>query len=281
MANPPIQGTAVQGGGEPLYEATQLESLDEIRRALEERQNQSSKQAKGTIETLPFRPMHRAPMALLCVQDDGKADGEWIRLRADRFVIGRSAGHLLIPHDTLMSGQHAELVREESQGKIRWYLRDLNSTNGTFVRVASVVLKHNQEVLVGSKRYRFEEGQTTGGGKVPQAQPVYKTQNWQQTEQKVSQPCLVEILPSGPGQRFPLPHRENWIGHDPAQCSVVLAADPILSPRHARIVLDRRNIWRMQNAGSLNGVWARVTELPIDEAEQFQLGEQRFLIRIL
>jgi hypothetical protein len=36
-------------------------------------------------------------MALLCVLDDSREDGEWIRIRADRPVIGRGKGDLVIP----------------------------------------------------------------------------------------------------------------------------------------------------------------------------------------
>src|SRR5262249_21230225 len=40
----------------------------------------------------PYRPTLRPPTMLLTVLDDGKGDGEVLRLRAERFVIGRSEG---------------------------------------------------------------------------------------------------------------------------------------------------------------------------------------------
>ena len=49
-------------------------------------------------------------MALLTVFDDGKTEGEDIRLRGNRFLIGRTEGDLQIPHDNLMSAKHAEFL---------------------------------------------------------------------------------------------------------------------------------------------------------------------------
>src|SRR5271157_4341310 len=51
---------------------------------------------KGPSATL-FRPTVRPPVAVLTVCDDGKLDGEVIRIRDQRFVIGRSEGDLKIP----------------------------------------------------------------------------------------------------------------------------------------------------------------------------------------
>src|SRR5262249_13197262 len=49
----------------------------------------------------PYRPMKRPPLALLTVYDDGKTEGEVIRIRGSRFVIGRTDGNLHIPFDGL------------------------------------------------------------------------------------------------------------------------------------------------------------------------------------
>src|SRR6266436_4682424 len=44
----------------------------------------------------PYRPTVRPPIALLTVFDDGTTEGQMIRVRGDRFIIGRSEGDLLI-----------------------------------------------------------------------------------------------------------------------------------------------------------------------------------------
>src|SRR5438045_629773 len=70
------------------------------------------------------RPMQRPPTAQLCILDDGKQEGEWVRLRADRTTIGRVEGEIVIPHDKQMSARHAEIVREKTAKGWRWLLID-------------------------------------------------------------------------------------------------------------------------------------------------------------
>ena len=61
---------------------------------------------------MAYRPVLRPPMAMLCLLDDGREDGEWIRLRKDVTTIGRTEGDIVVPHDTAMSGRHAAIQRE-------------------------------------------------------------------------------------------------------------------------------------------------------------------------
>src|SRR5205814_838584 len=104
----------------------------------------------------PYRPTVRPPVALLTVCDDGQAEGELIRIRGARFVIGRADGDLLLPHDDQVSGRHVEIARESAGGRHRWTVTDLGSTNGLFVRVRRTTLTHGIEILVGRGRFRFE-----------------------------------------------------------------------------------------------------------------------------
>ena len=53
----------------------------------------ASKPSVGPAAAI-FRPTVRSPVAVLTVFDDGKLDGEVIRLRSPRFVIGRTEGDL-------------------------------------------------------------------------------------------------------------------------------------------------------------------------------------------
>src|SRR5262245_61240417 len=146
--------------------ATRLESDEEIRQALLARARRAAgKQARAPeqpaaaeSDARPERPSLRPPMALLCILDDGKAEGEWVRLRGDRCVIGRTEGDVRIPHDGQMSGRHAEISRQKGPKGYRWLLTDLQSSNGTFVRAGSTVLRSGNELLIGQGRYRFEAG---------------------------------------------------------------------------------------------------------------------------
>ena len=208
-------------------------------------------------EASTFRPSLRPPMAILCAYDDGQDTGETVRIRVPSFVIGRSAGDLVIPHDGGMSGRHAEIARRLVDGRYRWSLRDLGSTNGTFVRTSRASLADGQEMLIGGNRYRFD---------VPRDHP--------------SAHRLVEIGPRGEAAGFSIAEPETWIGRDAARCAVVLD-HPLVSPRHAVIRARRRERWMIEKGDSGDGLWLRIQEADLGRGGQFQCGEQRFLIRVL
>ena len=226
----------------------------------------------------PFRPMARPPMLVVCILDQGRDGGEFHRVRGDRALIGRAEGDLLIPHDPGISGQHAELVRLDSGGRLRWWLQDLNSRNGTFARCNEAPLEHEQELIVGMRRFRFEMA-----GAAPQAPASgINTQDWQAvTPADLAKlvPSLVELTPAGTGTRTPLATTEHWIGNDPG-CTVVIADDPFVGRRHAKIVRTPQGRCRIEDGPSRNGTWLRIRRIPIDTTAEFQMGEQRFAVKV-
>jgi pSer/pThr/pTyr-binding forkhead associated (FHA) protein len=292
---------------------TRLESADEIRVALQAHQADLLAQAGlAAVPVVPatttapdspppaakappapvplFRPTQRPPLALLCVFDDGGTDGEWFRLRGDRFVIGRAEGDLVLGHDAQISSRHAELVRQRTEeGGWEWLLTDLGSTNGTFVRVGNALIKDGQEFLVGRTHYRFEAAPPAPPA-ATQVQPLdvnaplgaaaRATASWIQLGDRQPVPTLVELTPAGPGLRVPLTQSEYWIGSDARSCPVVPPNDPYVGPWHARVYRDSKGRWHVANSKSVNGVWVRVEQMPLTGSCQFQLGEQRFLFRV-
>ena len=54
-----------------------------------------------------------------------------------------------------------------------------------------------------------------------------------------------------------------------------------MSPRHARFYRDTKGRWHVENGPALNGTWLRIDRMALDSACQFQLGEQRFLFKVL
>jgi pSer/pThr/pTyr-binding forkhead associated (FHA) protein len=248
----------------------------------------SSIHSGGPHEALPsFRPALRPPMALLCAFDDGQHTGEIVRVRVPSFVIGRSEGGLIIPHDGGISGRHAEIGRRLADDRVRWYLRDLGSTNGTFVRTLRAVLLDGQEILIGGQRFRFElnpgpdaavgDSQkhiTEPGARGRPARPAVPVSD------EPTVPYLVEIGPDGEESRHSLTDAETWIGRDPNHCAIVVD-QPCVSPKHALIKTKRSGRWVIENARSRDGTWLRIHEIELGRGAQFQCGEQRFLIRVL
>lgn len=269
---------------------TRLETDDEVRQALERYRPPTGeiprKAAAPSAPPAPpvdqpplFRPSQRPGVPILIVMDDGEEDGEIIRIRKEIFVIGRGEGDLVIPHDGQMSARHAEIRRVPHKGKYRWQLVDLGSTNGTFARATSAVLEHGQEFLVGQSRFRFDLP-TAGMAPAPEIPAGHQTtRNWQ-TGPVAIMPILVSLCGMEDGPRLTINKREVWFGSDAGQCQVVLANDPFVSRRHARLVRDESGRWQLENNRSPNGVWLRVEQVPLKGSCQFLLGEQRFKIRI-
>ncbi len=224
-------------------------------------------------DTTPiFRPVRRAPVPRLIAVDDGQLlDGEVWRLRRSRTIIGRADGDILIGGDPDISAKHVELACLQIDGCLKWRLTDLNSTNGTFVRVNRAPLADGKELILASHRYRFH---------MPAELPR-DDENIRATRLFAGNPAAaegevwLELLAPDRSQRFDIPDRGATIGSDPAQCELVPTRDPFLSPMHARIscVRDR---WQIEDVGSVNGTWMRVERVTLDQDAEFQIGEQRF-----
>ena len=270
-------------------QATVLESVEEIRAFVRGGASKTVVERPGVPtsagpETQPFRPTVRPPMGLLTVLDDGDDAGEAVRVRAGSFVIGRVDGDLVIPHDNGMSGRHAEISRRVEGGVVRWFLKDLQSTNGTFARASTVVLHHEQELLVGGRRFRFEAPSPAAA---PEPGPAANaTRAWQSPGRPAAAgssppPTLVELTQGAEARRVPLVGAEYWLGRDSRVCSIVVD-DPMVDPRHARVYRDdKAGRWVVANEHSRNGLWARVQEVSLGRGGSFQCGEQRFLFKAL
>ena len=178
------------------------------------------------------------PVAVLTVFDDGKTDGEIIRIRDHRFVIGRTEGDLCIPLDGRISARHVEITHQVVGGLHRWVVTDLQSTHGMFVRVSRTVLADKAEFLVGNGRYRFDAPQADAGrdGRLRRrtsrasAKPTAGTT----APSPFRPPALTELLGSEIGNRILLVKNEYWIGSDPS-CPICRPDDPFCEPRHVRL----------------------------------------------
>ena len=273
-------------------QATVLESVEEIRAQIHGMTAQQvsidvpvqvTSLAGAPGDATAYRPSLRPAMALLYVLDDGEDTGEIVRIRPSSFVIGRVDGNLLIPHDGGISGRHAEISRRLENGEHCWYLKDLQSTNGTFVRSSTVILSHEQEVLIGSRRFRFEvpalPEQPTAAESASKAPRKWESLAGSAGTAGLA-PALVDISPGRPPRRFPLREQEHWLGREAKECSIVVD-DPMVDRRHARVYRDEKNRWIIANARSRNGLWARIQEVSLGRGGFFQCGEQRFFFKVL
>lgn len=287
-------------------EPTRLESAEEILKAIEAKKAKPRSvnatpgkasvpvampvsQAAPVADAQRQHPVERPPMALLCVLDDfwkTKLDGEWHRLRAERTSIGRTEADILIGHDLQISRKHAEIVRKQTPLGYSWILRDLESSGGTFVRIRRTLLRNNDEILLGSTRFRLVAPTSTlqpetlaralsGGAEtiLPNAIP---------RAQLGSVPNLVEIVHNQPQHSTPLTRTEYTIGTITGSKVISRPEDPFLDGEHAKLTRGADGNWRVENLDSLNGLWFRIKEMPLSSEEcYFRIGEQIFLFRDL
>jgi hypothetical protein len=219
---------------------------------------------------------------LLTVCDDGRSVGEVIRLREPRFVIGRTEGDLRIPLDGRISVRHAEITYQSLGGLHRWVVTDLQSTHGLFVRVSCTVLADQAEFLVGHGRYRFDAPQADADATVdyPPHEPGRgTTQCWNDGTSPFRPPALTELLGSEIGNRTLLVKNEYWIGSDPA-CAIGRPDDAFCEPRHVRLYRKPKGDWHAEHHKTPNGLWLRMAQITVVATVQFQIGEQRFQLKV-
>ena len=267
-------------------QGTRLETDEDVRRALQmhrpaARGRLPAVKATAAADDCPplFRPILRPPTPILTVCDDGSESGESVRIRKDRFVIGRTEGDLVIPHDTQISGRHAELRQSLVKEKHRWSLVDLKSTNGTYVRVGQAILEHGQEFLVGCTRFRFESQPAAGSAPPKPTSPAEQsTRFWQAPGSVGHTAAIVELTSAGTGALLAGQPRELA-----GQGRRMLSNRPVQGcrrrVRHARIRRQDDGRWMLENNKSVNGVWLRVEQISFKGTCRFLLGEQKFTIQ--
>lgn len=209
--------------------------------------------SRSTLVTTPrYRPTRRPPLGMLVVYDDGQNHGERFRLRQTPFVIGRQDGDLVIGHEKQMSRRHARIDRVQEGETWRWYLGDLRSTNGTFVRTDMAILEDGIEVLIGGELVRFLASATGAG------------------------PTLAKVAPSSDEERFQLTGDSHLIGTDATKCLPFLRASPFLDPHHFRVERAGGR-WRIIDLASTNHLWTAISARhELSDGSMFQIGEQRF-----
>ena len=300
LIEPPVNFPIQQPGGPQPVErsGTLIETDDDIRQAFlsghKGRQPgqpvavdppaQSQRHHSHRPRTaVPFRPTVRPPVAVLTVFDDGKTDGEMIRIRDHRFIIGRTEGDLCISLDGRISARHLEITHQLVGGLHRWVVTDLQSTHGMFVRVRRTALADKAEFLVGNGRYRFDAPVADAGPTIdhePNEGGFSATHGWNEGASTFRPPAVTELIGSEIGNRMLLIKTEYWIGSDPT-CPICRPDDPFCEPRHVRLYRGgSRGGWHAEHPNTQNGLWLRMPQISVESTAQFQIGEQRFQLRV-
>ncbi|MEI6429564.1 MAG: transglycosylase domain-containing protein [Pseudanabaena sp. ELA607] len=100
---------------------------------------------------LRLKPNAQVPQVEIKVGDKGQPARHHLS-GGDIFTLGRSSQCNILLPTGIASQVHAEIIRDQSQKKIRFILKDKDSTNGTYrgkQRIKSVPLRHNMRLTFG------------------------------------------------------------------------------------------------------------------------------------
>jgi pSer/pThr/pTyr-binding forkhead associated (FHA) protein len=139
-----VRGTVELGMGDYFLAGEQLFRLDATPKASD------GPAPDGTY--FYSSPKHQSPFRITQILQGG-ATGMTVCARSGGLQIGREGGDLNFPADLYMSASHCKL--EDVAGKVT--LTDLNSRNGTYVRIkAEKELAHGDYLFIGRKLLRVE-----------------------------------------------------------------------------------------------------------------------------
>jgi hypothetical protein len=164
----------------------------------------------------------------------------------------------------------------------RWVVTDLQSMHGMYVRVSRTVLADTAEFLVGNGRYRFDAPQldpNTTSDYAPAGQLSGETRGWDDGASPFRPPALSELIGAEIGNRILLVQPEYWIGSDPS-CPICRPDDPFCESRHVRVYRKPKGGWYAEHNKTPNGLWLRMPQLTVESMAQFQIGEQRFQLKV-
>lgn len=139
-----VRGTVEIAPGDTFLAGEQLFRLDPTPKAAD------GQDPDGTY--FYSSPKHPSPFRIAQILQGG-GNGMTVCARGSSLQIGREGGDLNFPSDLYMSGSHCRI--EERDGKFT--LTDLNSRNGTYVRIKSErELSHGDYLFIGRKLLRVE-----------------------------------------------------------------------------------------------------------------------------
>lgn len=208
---------------------------------------------------------------ILEVKQDGSL-GNSLRIIKET-SIGRGNCDASFPNDLLLAPRHASVTKRE--GKL--FLKDLGSTNGTFVKLRQdTELTPGDVFLLGRELFRLTtqrlDESLAGEGTIkmtgaPSLQPGPITAKLEHI--KLTGDLIEE---------FSLDKPETTMGRTTGD--LIFKDDPYMSGMHARIVAQPGR-FILQDLKSRNGVYRRIRdEIELRDADEFFLGEQLFRVEI-
>ncbi len=226
-----------------------------------------------TGQYLPFAGAASLPSGRLVVVGGDGQEGPSFPMTGDQVDIGRIEGNVVLPDDRYMSPRHARLVRVKSQ----WFVRDLESTNGVFVRVARPYdLTDGDLLLLGVEVLRFElvkDAELGLGPAIQHGTLVFGSP-------ALPRPArLVQRTVEGVARDVYHLHRpETVVGRESGD--IVFTDDPYMSRKHAVIRRSASSgAFTLADLNSSNGTFIAIRgDWLLQDGDSIRVGQHLFRV---
>lgn len=226
--------------------------------------------APAPVAVAALYPNPEASVAKLVVVAQDGSPGREYPLSASQTDIGRADGAILLPNDPYVSPRHARVIEREG----RYFVRDLGSTNGVYVRLrAPVKLEHGDLVLIGLEVLRFEVVSDAEKGLGPAIEG--DTQVFGSPMLPRHGRLCQRTVEGVTRDVYYVGREEVVIGREAGD--VVFTSDPFMSRRHAAVVRERDGSFTLRDLGSSNGTYIAIRgEVPLADGDHVRVGQHLF-----
>lgn len=214
--------------------------------------------------------MQSARAKLTVIRGDGE-DGVSFALAGTDHVAGRGDCAISFPEDSFLSPTHANFRYEDGILSVR----DLDSLNGIFVRIAGTVqVQPNTTILIG------EQVISAGPAPAPDDAPDSEGTYYSASMPRGATLQIVQHLRGGTvGWAFRLAADVVSIGREANDIN--FPRDPFISGRHAQIQLSE-GVLSVTDLGSRNGTFVRIAgEQLLKHGDYVFLGQQLLRVEIV
>lgn len=282
----PTAGARV-AGGEAAREATEL-SEEEL---MEQARNYVCKQCQSPVpsghkfcgacgtqvpehiqqlRTDYFGAMQAPGRArLILIRGDQGIEGLSYLLQGTEHFAGREDAQILFPDDKWVSPRHANFLYRGD----KLVVRDEGSANGVYVRIKEPArLQSGDHFLCGEQVLRVESAPAATDGAMSDGTYFYSSPG------QPAQFRVVQILEGGvPGMVVCAHANGLTVGRE--GCEMNFLNDIYMSGAHARIEMDGKGAFTLQDEGSRNGTYVRTSgEHTLAHGDYVFLGHQ--LLRV-
>jgi pSer/pThr/pTyr-binding forkhead associated (FHA) protein len=227
----------------------------------------------------PKQPPGAAPAdepqaRLVVIAQDGTAGAEH-PIVGPHAEIGRTEGSIALSADPYVSPRHLRVSRRNG----RFFVRDLESVNGVYVRLRGPeLLRHGDLVLVGLEVLRFELVSDAERGLGPATERGTRVFG---SPALTRHARLCQLTVEGvPRDVYYLCRDETVIGRESGD--VVFTNDPFMSRKHASLTRDPAlGAFTLTDLGSSNGTYLAIRgEQEVVNGDHLRVGQHLFRLDV-